>query len=96
MPKNGLVAQVTGAVATAPVLLMGPSPNRQRLAISIDAGTGYVTTSQGTAAGVGFVVTNSAPLVLDYDDWGEIVRAGWYGSADTNARKFGVIDVNGE
>lgn len=92
----GTVRQVTGAVATAPVALCEPSSSRMVLAISIDAGTGYVSTSQGAAAGVGFTITSSSPLVMDYETWGEIVRMAWYGSADTNARKFGVIDPAGQ
>ncbi len=96
MPRSGLVLQVTGALATAPVQLIGPSPNRQLLVISIDAGVGYVSTSQGLAAAVGFPLTSSTPLTMTYTDFGEVIRAAWYGSADTSARKFGIIDVNGD
>jgi hypothetical protein len=83
-------------VATAPVQLCEPSDTRVTLTITINAGTGYVTTQQGAAAGVGLVITPQSPLNMTYRDWGDMLRQAWYGSADTNARLFFVADVGGQ
>lgn len=91
--RSGNVFQRGGAVATAPIELVGPSMTRARLQITIDAGVGYLTDFSNAAVGVGYIVTPDSPFIVDVETHGDMIHHPWYGSADNAARLFGVLEL---
>lgn len=92
--RNGQITNAgNGAMSTVPVELVGTSTNRARLQITIDAGVGYVIDKANAAAASGYIVTPEAPFVMDITTHGDMINHSWWGSADTDARRFGVIEI---
>lgn len=75
------------------VELAASSKERVRIVFSVDSGVGYVTDRPGSVAGTGFPITSDRALVMDREDYGDMVQHSWFGSVLGTGLIFGVIDV---
>ena len=80
-----------GTMALTP--LLPASQQRRRLHFSVASGTAYVTDRPDATAGTGFPVTPGSPLIMDRDNYGDMLHHSWFGSSLSGVVDIGVIDV---